>query len=190
LRDAPPLEIAGAHAKREKREKRTSLWLFVGGGVIAAAAALLLFIRSEDSGVRLKGGGSSLGFFVKHEDAVRPGGSDEPVEPGDVLRFVATTREPRYLAVLSIDAKGLASVYYPEGPSAVRVETGKNVALPLSTVLDETLGRETIYGVFCLTTFETEPVRRSLEAAPTHVTAPRGCEVDVLHVRKEARSPR
>jgi hypothetical protein len=170
-------------------------------GALALAAALVLFLTFRggggDEGTRTKGGKTKLGFYVNHGGNVRLGGPDEHVVPGDGLRFVVTTGESAFLAVLSVDGAGHVSSYYPaslhEGTAAGAgpVAAGHDVALPLSTTLDETLGSETIYGVFCSEDFEIEPMRRALEATggknPPQVGP--GCTVEVLAIHKEASSP-
>ncbi|AKV03315.1 hypothetical protein AKJ09_09978 [Labilithrix luteola] len=166
----------------------------IGGATfaLAAAAAVMLALGKGPSpksdGVRTKGGEATLGFYVHHANAVRAGGPDERVVPGDGLRFVVGAHEARWLAVLSVDGAKHASTYYPAGPEAALVGPGSEIALPSSTVLDDTLGPETIYGIFCPTTFPVEPLRRALEAAPDERPFPAGCSIEALHLRKEASS--
>src|SRR5690606_9245521 len=102
--------------------------------------------------------------------------------------FVYSSTRPRYLAVLSMDAARHASVYFPDGPAAVEVAAGVDVALPSSILLDDVVGRETIYGVFCGGPFELEPLRRARESGGA-IRAPEGCVVDELSFAKE-RPPR
>jgi hypothetical protein len=139
----------------------------------------------KETGLRSKGSGWRLGFYVSHSGAVREGAAGERVEPGDALRFTYSATEARYVAVLSVDGAKRASTYYPATGAATREEPGAEVALPLSTVLDDTLGEETIYGVGCLQPFDVEAVRRSLERAPDRAPALAGCNIDTLVLRKE-----
>jgi hypothetical protein len=170
--DAPPLVVS-----------RNRSWLAIGAA-FAAAAILLFFVvfRGPSDDTRTKGPEANIGFFVNHAGAVRRGGPEERVAPGDGLRFVVTTREPRYLALLSIDGARHASVYYPSSPEAALVGDGP---LPESTTLDDTLGDETIHALFCPRAFAVEPLRRALEAAPGVLPALDGCTLDSLHLRKE-----
>lgn len=170
-------------------------WLGGAAAVLAAAAALLLLMRSSPEPTpkpetRTKGEGTHLDFYVSHEGNVRHGMLSELVAPGDGIRFVVHANEMRYLAVLSVDGAKHVSPYYPHGDDAVRIEPGANIALPESTTLDDVLGDETIYGVFCPAPFAIAPLRKALEAAPDALPARPGCTVDVLHLRKEAPSPR
>ena len=186
---APPLFARPAAFPLTRR-------LFGFGAAFAAAAVVLLFFafRREPAGdrdalldgTRAKGGGAHLGFFVNHDGSVRPGGPSERVAPGDGLRFVASTSESRWLAVLSVDGQRHASIYYPATTEAVSVAVGRDVALPASTTLDDVLGDETIYGVFCAAPFAVEPFRHALEVEPNRAPSPNECTVDALHLRKEA----
>ena len=175
-------------ALRARSRRRSSTLVLAGTSAFAAAAALVLLLRSpvagEVEGTRTKGTGERLSFFVKHGDAVRPAVPLETVEPGDALRFVYSAIEPRHLTVLGLDGARRASVYVSDGPSSVAIAAGTDVALSTSTVLDEVLGRETIYGVFCARSFEVEPLRRSLEETGD-LRAPAGCRIETLSFTKE-----
>jgi hypothetical protein len=96
---------------------------------------------------------------VRHLSLVRRVAPGEAVAVGDAVRFAVTMREPAYVAVLSVDPRGRASVYVP--PSEVRA--GEDVPLPVATRLDETTGEETVVGVFCAKPFDAEPMRTALE---------------------------
>jgi len=112
------------------------------------------------------------------------GSADERVQPGDALRFVYSATEPRYLAILSFDGARHASVYYPAGPTAEHVDPAVDGPLRSSTVLDATLGRETLYGVFGREPTPLEPLRAALEGTGK-LPALEGCEVDAVSLRKE-----
>jgi hypothetical protein len=109
------------------------------------------------------------------------------LHPGDSIQLVYSTRTPTYLGVLSLDGEHKASIYYPATPRAARVEPGRRQALPQSTILDETLGDETLYALSCNAPIVLEPLRAELAAHPE--TAPRadGCRVSTLSFRKERR---
>jgi hypothetical protein len=169
-----------AHA----RGSRTRL-VVAASAVLAAAAALVLFLRPPAiDGTRMKGGDVKLGFYVKHGESVRLAGPGERVGPGDALRFVYSSRAPQHLAILSVDGARHASIYFPSGATTTLVAAGTDVALPESTILDATLGDETIYGVFCPEPFAPEALRRELEAAPDRVPNPKGCVVETAHLTK------
>ena len=153
------------------------------------AAAVLLVVRLNPAeGTRTKGTSVKLGFYVKHGEHVRLGGPGERVSPGDALRFVYTTQNARHLAILSVDGARRASIYYPSGTTSAPVAAGDDIALPMSTVLDDTLGDETIFGVFCAESFAVEPLRAALEASPDQAPALAGCVVEELTLRKDVTS--
>ena len=111
------------------------------------------------------------------------------MEPGDALRFTYGAKDARYVAVLSVDGAKRASTYYPAS-GAVRLEApGATVPLPLSTILDDTLGEETIYGVGCAQPFVVEALRDALQRAPGRPPVVAGCDVARIELHKEARRP-
>jgi hypothetical protein len=156
------------------------------GGALALAAAVLVLSRSSVDTTRTKGGATELGFYVSHGGAVRAGGSNETVYPGDSLRFSTTTKAPRYLGVFSVDGAENVSVYFPAGTTAAPVVAGVDVGLSVSTRLDDVLGKETLYGVFCDAPFELGPITHALSTRrgqPPKV--PDGCDIDTLRIQKE-----
>ncbi|KYF72960.1 DUF4384 domain-containing protein, partial [Sorangium cellulosum] len=164
---------------------------------LAAAAAALLFFRAapdpaggapESPGERIKGA-NRIGFYVKRGGSVQPGGAGERLHPGDAIQFTYSATEALYLVILSVDGASQASVYYPSGPVAARIEPGRDVLLPQSTVLDDTLGAERFYGLFCAEAVAVEPLRAALAAHPDAPPAPPGCDVDALTAEKVAGSP-
>lgn len=158
---------------------------------VAIAAALALLFRGPRSApkpelaVRSKGS-SSIGFFVRRGEQVFAGGKGEQLRAGDQLRFTVTSTLPRQFAVLSRDARGAASVYYPSGPRSRPLTPAQQMPLDTAVELDATLGSETLFGVFCDQEFAVEPLREALERSGKLPSLP-GCSVDQLEVRKEAR---
>jgi len=174
----PPLQVvplgapapAAASADRAPRLTRRRRVVATLLGALAAAAGLLVVVRSEPPAERLKGRQTALSFgvYVLHDGAVRRAGPGEVLAPGDALRFAVKAPGPGYVAVLSLDPAGKASVYYPAGgraePLAPAALEGE-VALPLATKLDATVGEERLYALFCQGPVELEPVRAALEGA-------------------------
>lgn len=165
----PPLRIAPVPPRRLRRV------LALSGG-LAAAAGLLLVLRAGGPGERSKGAGIGLAMYVLHGDAVRQAGPGEVVAAGDAVRFAVTTTEPAYVAVLSLDPAGHASIYFPTDARAAPVAAGNDVPLPMATRLDAIVGEEHVVGLFCDHPVELEPVRASLEAAAGGAI-PTGCKV-------------
>lgn len=143
---------------------------------IAAAAALVLVVRlpRESTGGTRSKGGAHLGFAVAHGGAMRLGAAGEVVHPGDTLSYLVTTDAPAYVTVLGRDAAGRVTTYV----ATARVAAGRDVELPVATVLDGSLGREDIVAVFCR---DAVPVA-SLAVSPD--APPAGCTLDRLPIEK------
>lgn len=140
---------------------------------VAAAAGVAIVLRDPAREIRSKGG-ARLGLVVVHGEAMWRGGQGERTHPGDTLSYVVTTAEPAYVAVVSRDAAGRVTTYVPPE----RVAAGRDVQLSLATVLDDALGAERLYGVFCA-----EPIAEAaLRDAPDR--APPGCVVDRIDIEK------
>jgi anti-sigma factor RsiW len=132
-------------------------------------------------------GGHGFGFYVQRGAAVYRGGPGERLLAGDRLRFVARTREPRYLAVLSLDGAQRATVYFPSGARAAELAPGEvEQALPASVQLDDVLGPERLYALFCVEPLALEPLRSALAQQRHAFAAPAGCELERLLVHKAA----
>ena len=155
------------------------------GGALALAAGVVLAVTQIRPVAELRSkGGAELGFFVSRAGRVFEGAPGERLRPGDQLRFTVSVQTPTYVAVLSRDARGVASTYFPPGTDAERVEPGAGYALQSSVALDATLGAERIYGLFCAAPFTVEGVRTELERQGK--LAPRaGCTQRTLDVHKE-----
>ncbi len=168
---------------RPMKPRRRALGFGVGIAMAATCAAILVLgPRPQTSATRSKGT-ARLGFFIEHGDEVRPGGPGETVRPGDTLSFTLSNDRRVYVAVLSRDGAGLASIYFPAAPIAEAVEPGLDVLLPLATVLDDTLGAERLYGLVCEAPVALEPLRRALAGGPT-LPVPPGCTLDVTTLEK------
>jgi hypothetical protein len=164
---------------------RRALGSKVAGGAIAAGIAVFgvfFALQGDELGTRRKGSSQQLGFYVKHEAEVRRGTSGEVVAPGDSLRFIYTIDSPKHLAIIGVDAADKASVYFPEGQVTLPVPEGREVALPLAALLDETLGKETIYGLFCSDVVSVEKTRALFESGK--IAAPEGCELERMTIEK------
>lgn len=167
----PPLRAVPTPA----RPARLRRLVTVAAG-LAAAAGVVLVLRPHAPADRTKGARVGLAMYVRHGEEVRLAGPGEAVAPGDAVRFAVTTPEPAWVAVLSLDPAGRASVYFPEGSHAARIAPGADVPLPLATRLDATVGEERVLGLFCDRPIELEPVRAALESGADGA-APEGCQV-------------
>src|SRR6185295_16197032 len=103
----------------------------------------------------------------------------EMVSPGDQLQLAYTAQEPGYLAMVSLDGAGVASVYFPEAqPDAWPAAPGFRVSLPRSTILDNVIGKENLLIVYCPQPFAVEPVRRAMLADAAAIVPQPGCTVE------------
>jgi hypothetical protein len=187
-----PEELPRLHARMLRpRSRRPRVLLPAVAGLLAAAAtALLVFLpRDREHATRLKGS-ASVGFFVKRGERVERGSDGEHVQPGDQLRFTLRSDRPTHLAILSLDALGVVSVYFPrtagQGPL---LPIGEEIALDAGVELDATLGPEAIYAVRCQAPPAVDALAATLQRART-LQPPPGCELDVLRIFKEPKAPR
>jgi hypothetical protein len=153
--------------------------------IVAAAAAIALGVwiarpRAAGDATRAKGASFALGFYVRHGDAVRRGGRGEIVVPGDALEFTATSDRDGYLAIVSIDRAGAASMYYPAGETAAPLAPGRDRTLPSSVILDDSLGAERIVGLLCDRAISVETAEQIARAS----VVPPGCASDELAIEK------
>jgi hypothetical protein len=148
----------------------------VAGLGLALAASLFLVLRTPPAAERVKGPGVGFAMYVQHGTEVRRAAPGETVSPGDAVRFAVSTPRPAFVAVLSLDPAGKASVYFPQAPRAAHVPAGSEVPLPLGTRLDATTGEERLLGIFCASAVELEPIREALEHGKDAVSLPADCQ--------------
>jgi hypothetical protein len=169
--------------------KAVKAWRWSAGiAGLAAAAGFAFVLRGQlsapDGGVRIKGS-AHMGFFVRRAGNVLAGENGQVTHPGDQLRFTVTTNEPRYLAILSRDGRGKVSEYYPGDGHGRAFGVSRNEALESSVELDEVLGHEEVWGVFCEGPFETKRLLETLERREK-LQLPETCSVDRLELEKKA----
>jgi hypothetical protein len=172
---------------REARARTGKYWF---APTLAAAAALVVWLaRPHDAPPATRSKGSpQLSFYVLHDGVVRPGVDGERVRPGDALRFAYSSSRDAYLAIVSIDGARAASAYYAEqGARAAKVVAGSRALLDQSTVLDETLGPEIVYGLLCSEPILLAPVLQALERQPDTPPDVPGCTLDRYTLFKVAR---
>jgi hypothetical protein len=183
----PPLaaleSVRSAKAAQDVPRPRRRRWrgpVFAAGLAGALAAGVLLVVRPApvpEPGIGIKGSGVAVTMYVQHDGEVRRSVPDEVVVPGDAIRFAVTTPVRSYVGVLSLDAKGHASVYFPLGPRAQPIGPGVEEPLPIGTRLDGTVGAERIWALFCSSPVELGPLRAQLEGGWESVSIPDGCRV-------------
>ncbi|HXS16161.1 MAG TPA: DUF4384 domain-containing protein [Polyangiaceae bacterium] len=171
--------------------RRPRMWTLASLGVAAAVTlslwwsdAMIKEATTQSNGLRSKGS-LSFSYHVKRADHVFEGGMDEVLKSGDAIQFTVRTNQPGYLAIFSVDGKGTTNVYYPLGALAASLPSGHHT-LPLSTVLDEVLGHERIWAMFCGAPFELEPLRKKLQAEGPGALDQKQCRSEVLSFEKRA----
>lgn len=170
-----------------QKSRRARTRVAVLSGFAVAAAALLWaapHVQPDVPGVRLKGG-PRLDYYVQREAAASRGTTLTKLAPGDRVRFSYTSERSAYLAVYGLDARGQASVFYPAAQGAARVEPGADQLLETAVELDDALGSEQVFAVFCDAPFLVEPLRLALFAQRT-LEARSGCRIDKLGWTKES----
>jgi hypothetical protein len=169
-------------ANRGGGERRRWLW---GGGTLLAAGFAIAFSlapRATPAGLRSKGG-PRIGAYVKHGERVARADNGSTVRPGDYVRFTYSSDEPVHFALLNRDAL-CVTTYFPAGAQTERVAAGHDVALDFSIKLDDQLGNEQIYGLFCQQPEPLEPLRAALQGTGRLPPLPH-CRVDVLTLEKK-----
>lgn len=170
-------------APLRRRPRGGRVVAFSVGAVALAATCVLAF---NPSGVRSKGAPVAVGMYVQHGEAVRRALPGEAVLPGDVVRFVYSSHQPRSLAILSVDGAGVASVYFPDGPDTVDVPAAEDAPLPLGTQLDGVLGDEQVVALFCERPRPLEPVRQALQNGHGALPEVPGCRLATFRFTKRA----
>jgi hypothetical protein len=142
-------------------------WWRVPAIAVSFAAALVLWLwsghrtHSSDSEIAIKGE-VTFRVFAKRGDAVFAVRDATRLAPGDRIRFVAGSRNPGYLLVVSIDGAGAATVYYPFGGERSAAIGSEQDELPGSIVLDRAPGPERVFALFSAQPLDAAPVLRAL----------------------------
>ncbi len=164
-------------------------WHLLSAVSAAAAAAVLLVVLSpspsglpdltrETDVVRVKGAAPVLNFIVKRGADVRLGAAGEVLHPRDQLRFQYSASEPRYITIVSVDGAGTRSVYFPADATPFRAAAGSEITLPGAIELDDTLGRESLFGFFCEKPHSPSDLEAQLPSPPAD------CTVSPLSIEK------
>jgi hypothetical protein len=180
----PVLELASSKGAKAARAplRRGAAW---AAGALSACAALWLVLRPGAETLETRSKGTAhVEYYVKRGSHVHRGAPPERLRAGDQLRFTYSSDRARFFALLDVDSRG-ARVYYPSGTRAVALAAGSAVPLDFGIELDDSLGSERVYAVFCPEPFELEPLRAEL-ARSGELRAPSGCQVDVTAIEKEA----
>jgi hypothetical protein len=169
------------------RTRRT--WRVVVPALAAAAIAIVVVRIAADPRppTRSKGGFAVSVFAGRAGDAV-PLGIGDPIFPGDRLQLSYSAERAGHLAALAIDGAGQVEVYFPAGePTTWPAAAGHRLALPASTELDDVLGEERLWIVFCDRPQPLAPLVAALGEHGAAAEPPSGCEVQRMRFDKRAR---
>lgn len=175
--DRPPLRLPAA-APMVKR--RTAVAAMATTAALAAGVVGVLAWphtaqeQQPEHLVRTKGA-AIVGYYVSSHGVIRRGAAHEQVAAGDHVQLFTSTTEDAWFAAISIDGHGTRSVYVP----AQRVAAATDHTFGMSIELDDTLGDETVTGVFCAAPFVAEAID------PAH--PPAGCTTDHFVLTKAVR---
>jgi hypothetical protein len=157
----------------------------IGLGSLAAALALWLSLddRTPVPLTRTKGSNDSvqLDWVIRRNGAVFTPGAEDPLRPGDALRFGLRAKQSGHASVLSLDGEGRASVYH----DWVSIEADARQLLPGAVELDDVVGEEHLYGIVCEQVSPLFALQDAIRRAPAQPELPVGCAVDHHVVRKE-----
>jgi hypothetical protein len=162
--DVPALPASVVQRAR-KATTRSRLWALPFAAALAAAVVLLLSragMKPEpiaDSGIRTKGAIALTVIARRASGEVTRLAPGDTVLPGDALRFEVAAAQPGFVAVMGLDAKGVATIYAPASGSMQSLPGGPPVVLPDAIVTDDTLGAERIVAVFCERSMPLEELR-------------------------------
>lgn len=180
----PPGPLAAKLQEQRRPWWRSGPALLVEALAVVAVASLLFALQGESLlGLFRDGpeftvkGSVVLGLYRKEGDSGVPVASGSKLSPQNVLRFEVKTAANGFVAVLSRDGRGTASVYHPfEGEAAAAYEATQPL-LPDAVELDDTLGHEDVYALYSPQPFElmwaVEALRQGRlleEAASRHIS--------------------
>lgn len=153
----------GPLASRLEQPKRR--WLFWLPLVAVATAALGVFIFREppEDDATVKGSLVFSAFRQRENAAAEELASGAIVKPRDRIRFSVRTPADGFVAVLSRDGAGHASVYYPFSASQAAPHGAQDTLLPDAIMLDGVLGTERVWALFSARPFELGPLLQQLE---------------------------
>jgi hypothetical protein len=149
------------------KPKRAFFMLPVVAGIMSVfvvLATLFIIENFNDDKTRLKSG-PSFGFMVKRkiDGQVQIGERKAAYRKGDLLRFYTSSSQPLYFSIYDVESSGEVSVFLPfVKRHAVGIEAGTKNFIEGSIVLDDSLGKEYLVGVFCPDRYEVLPIKQTL----------------------------
>ncbi len=173
---------------RFREERRRALWWRWMGLLIptlAAAAGALVFLLPIENPYTSKGS-VVLVLHRKTDQGSHPVSPGIPLFPHDSVRFTVKTLENGFVAVLSHDAQGTVTVYYPFEGEAAAPYDATHPELPDAIELDDVLGPEHVYALHSTRPFELRWAVDALrQGHPLEKAAPPGISVGHASFIKE-----
>ena len=173
---ALPSFVTAPKAAPKRELPRWLLPLVAGASAVAVVVAGSPKVTDTSTeSIRTKGNIGFVEVFVQRGgvgDAVPLEGS---VAPGDVLQWVASLREPRFVAIVGTDGTGTTAIYYPPGDVMAQVAAGEKLALESSLTMDAVPGVERLRVVMC---------REAKPLSEVKVGLPEGCVEQRIDVPK------
>ena len=194
--DPRPL-LAGIHRRigteQEAKARRFSLAkLLAILTPVSAAAAVAVFLMigrttdPPDPAMTREKGGMALHVFRQVGQGSSEVISGDTFRPGDRIRFVVDLDRSGLINVLGVESGGALYVAWPQGQgNAVVYGEGKGQALPGAVVLDESVGRETLYLVSCPESVGTPAARCKSTDTATQPSCPAGCSLSPYVLNKK-----
>ena len=172
------------------KRRRRGVWLGAAATLAAAAAAAVLVLRpgNPDGGERTKGGGPELVLVAaRGANGLAVLSSGDVVHAGDSLQAGYASERDGFGAVLARDGAGGVFAYVPSrGDLMVALPAGDARSFPESTVLDDVVGTERVWLVWCELPHALAPLLGELRTSGELAT-PAGCHVRRLELAKRAR---
>lgn len=168
LKDNPFQSTISLPAVAEKREKP-----FIGRQYYALAASLVLFVAAfffymastRPADFRIKGTVCLKAFVQNYQGGIEKR-QNGMYHPGEKIQFLYSCDAASRFVLLGIDTTGSITVYYPEkGDSSFTLESGQDIPLPNSIVLDAYTGNELFIGLFSKKPLFVPDVKNAVENA-------------------------
>ncbi len=172
-----PSFLGGQPAKPKRERPRWWLPLVAGASAVAVVVSGSPETRRDTSKELIQTKGT-IGFIEVYVQRAGIGDAvplEGDVAPGDVLQWVASLREPRFVAIIGTDGAGTTALYYPPGDAMAQVAAGDRIALESSLTMDAVPGVERLRVVMCR---EQEPLAEVMAGLPE------GCSEQRIDVTK------
>lgn len=182
----PELELGLKRIARnlaeQRRSKRRRLAVFAAWATAAAASAAFFAFAPPLREELTRKGAPGLVVYRQRGGGAEIVTGDQPVHPGDRLRFKVSAAVDKEIMIVCVEDGGEVSLLHPPvGRRSVPLVPQPDGALEGSTLLDDHLGEEWLHLVACARAFTLDDLR---VVSPEVIVAPKGCEVTVFHLSK------